>query len=68
MPDLIPCPDPSCRAPAEIVDRWTFASSQGPVEHVKTRCERGHYFTPTVDSLTAPAAAEPVVVAATPVS
>ena len=68
MPDLIPCPDPSCRAPAEIVDRWTFTSSQGPVAHLKTRCERGHHFTPTVDSLTVPDAAEPVVVAATPAS
>ena len=51
MPDLIACPDPTCRAPARIVDRWTFGSTDGPVEHVKTGCERGHWFTPTVDSL-----------------
>jgi hypothetical protein len=51
MPDVIACPDPTCRAPARIVDRWTWASSDGPVEHVKTGCERGHWFTPTVDSL-----------------
>jgi hypothetical protein len=51
MPDVIACPDPACRAPARIVDRWTFGSSDGPVEHVKTGCERGHWFTPTVDSL-----------------
>jgi hypothetical protein len=51
MPDLIACPDPTCRAPARIVDRWTFGSTDGPVEHVKTGCERGHWFTPTVESL-----------------
>jgi hypothetical protein len=51
MPDVIACPDPTCRAPARIVDRWTFGSTSGPVEHVKTGCERGHWFTPMVDSL-----------------
>ena len=51
MSDVIPCPDPNCQAPARIVDRWTFGSTDGPVEHVKTGCERGHWFTPTVDSL-----------------
>jgi hypothetical protein len=51
MPDVIACPEPVCRAPARIVDRWTWGSSDGPVEHVKTGCEHGHWFTPTVDSL-----------------
>lgn len=51
MPDVIACPDPTCRAPAQIVDRWTLASSDGPVEHVKTGCERGHWFTPLIESL-----------------
>ena len=51
MPDVIACPDPTCRAPAWIVDRWTLASSDGPVEHVKTGCARGHWFTPLVESL-----------------
>jgi hypothetical protein len=51
MPDVIACPDPACGAPATIVDRWTWGSSDGPVEHVKTGCERGHWFTPPVDSL-----------------
>ena len=50
MPDVIACPDPTCGAPATIVDRWTFRSSDGPIEHVKTGCERGHWFTPTVES------------------
>lgn len=51
MPHAVACPDPTCQAPARIVDRWTWGSSDGPVEHVKTTCERGHWFTPTVDSL-----------------
>ncbi len=51
MPDVIACTDPACRALARIVDRWTFGSSDGLVEHVKTGCERGHWFTPTVESL-----------------
>jgi hypothetical protein len=51
MPDVIACPDPTCRAPARIVDRWSWGSTDGPVEHVKTGCERGHWFTPMVDSL-----------------
>jgi hypothetical protein len=51
MPDVIACPDPTCWASARVVDRWTWESSDGPVEHVKTGCERGHWFTPTVESL-----------------
>jgi hypothetical protein len=61
MSEIIACPDPTCGAPARIVDRWTFGSTDGPVEHVKTNCERGHWFTPTVDML-APLAAEKVAV------
>ena len=51
MPGRQPCPRRSsaptstCRAPARMVDRWTWASTAGPVEHVKTGCERGHWFT-----------------------
>jgi len=51
MSDVIACPDPTCRASARIVDRWIWSSTSGPVEHVKTSCERGHWFTPAVDSL-----------------
>ena len=29
MSDVIACPDPTCRAPARIVDRWTFGSTSG---------------------------------------
>jgi hypothetical protein len=51
VPDVIPCPDPACLAPAEILDRWTWPSTDGPVEHVRTRCRRGHVFTPMVETL-----------------
>jgi hypothetical protein len=59
MPDTISCPDPACTAPAQILDRWTWESTGGPVEHVQTRCARSHRFTPTVDSLTAQPIAPP---------
>jgi hypothetical protein len=49
MPDTIPCPQ--CGAPAQISERFWLDSTAGPVEHVKTGCERGHWFTPTVESL-----------------
>lgn len=31
-----------CGAPAEEVDRWTWPSTDGPIEHVATRCCAGH--------------------------
>jgi hypothetical protein len=45
------CPDRDCGAPAEIIGHWTLLSTHGPVEQVRTRCEAGHVFTPTVDML-----------------
>jgi len=45
------CPDPGCTAPAEIMDRWSWNSTDGPIEHVRTRCLARHIFTPTADSL-----------------
>jgi hypothetical protein len=65
--DVIACPDPACGAPARIVDRWSFESTGGPVEHIKTGCERGHWFTPKVDSLDlepVPARASPLLASA----
>jgi hypothetical protein len=49
--DIVACPDPTCPAPASVHDRWTWASTAGPVEHVKTGCEAGHWFTPQAASL-----------------
>jgi hypothetical protein len=48
---IIACPEPSCSAPAEIVDRWVLESTDGPIEHVKTRCLALHIFTPRVETL-----------------
>jgi len=60
MPDTISCPQ--CGAPAQITERFRLDSTDGPVEHVKTGCERGHWFTPTVDLLPL----QPATIAASP--
>ena len=63
MPDTILCTQ--CGASARISERFRLDSTAGPVEHVKIGCERGHWFTPTVDSLDlqpATAAASPALV------
>jgi len=40
--ELTHCPD--CGRPAEVVDRFFLPSTDGPVEHVKTRCIMGPWF------------------------
>jgi hypothetical protein len=47
--ELIPCPEPTCDAPAEVASRWVLASTDGLVEHVQTRCLAGHVLTPTAE-------------------
>lgn len=44
MTELTACPD--CGAPAEVVDRYTLASTSGPVEHIATACvaDRSHNY------------------------
>jgi hypothetical protein len=54
MEHITYCPQPGCGASAQIVDRWVWPSTSGPVEHVKTWCVNGHWFTPSLDSLTQP--------------
>ena len=54
MQHSIYCPQPDCGAPAQIVDRWTWTSTNGLVEHVKTWCANGHGFTPPLDTLAIP--------------
>ena len=49
---IVACPDPTCPAPAWVYERWTWSSTSGPVEHAKTGCEAGHWFTPQAASLT----------------
>ena len=49
--DIVACPDPTCPAPAWVHDRWTWESTNGPVEHIKTGCGDGHWFSPLAASL-----------------
>jgi hypothetical protein len=34
--EFVLCPE--CGLPAEVIDRVTLQSSDGPIEHAKTRC------------------------------
>ena len=47
--DLVVCPE--CAAPAEVVDRYPLASTDGPVDHVKVACLLRHWFVLPVTSL-----------------
>jgi hypothetical protein len=60
--DIVACPDPTCPAPAWVEERWTWASTAGPVEHVKTGCEADHWFTPPAASLASYHAPSPAIV------
>ena len=54
MLDLTACPEPGCSSPAEIVDRFALRSTDGPIEHVRTRCLNGHHFFLPVAMLISP--------------
>jgi len=41
-PEYVACPE--CSEPAEIIDSFTLNSTDGPLEHVKVRCQAGHWF------------------------
>ena len=43
-----------CGLPAEVEARYTFRSTDGPLESAKIRCPRGHWFNGLIESLTAP--------------
>ena len=45
--ELTTCPE--CGRPAEVVHRFAMSSTDGPVEHVKTRCITGPWFTVPAD-------------------
>ena len=42
-----------CGLPAEVEARYTFRSTDGPLESAKIRCPRGHWFNALIESLTA---------------
>jgi hypothetical protein len=44
---------PSCSEPAEIVDRFTLGSTDGPARHLKIRCAAGHWYTMPADRVSA---------------
>jgi hypothetical protein len=46
-----------CGLPAEVEYRYTLGSSDGPMEGVRIRCPRGHWFNGPVESLIFPAGA-----------
>ncbi len=54
---LVKCPQ--CSRPAQITDRFALGSTSGPLEHVKTRCPEGHWFTVLEDDLEAYRPAHP---------
>jgi hypothetical protein len=49
MDEPIPCPQ--CGGPARITERFWLASTDGPVEHLKTGCVNHHWLTPRVKSV-----------------
>jgi hypothetical protein len=42
MNQIVACPEPGCEVAAEVVSRWVWPSTDGPVEHVKLFCLHGH--------------------------
>ncbi len=41
-----------CGLPAEVEGRYEMSSTDGPLESVRIRCPRGHWFNGPVESLT----------------
>ena len=42
---------PQCELPAEVIDRFSLPSTDGPIAHIKTACFAGHVFTPPADDV-----------------
>jgi hypothetical protein len=51
MLEFLCCPESTCKLPAEVIDRWSLPSTDGPVAHVKTFCLAGHWFAMPEDAL-----------------
>jgi hypothetical protein len=50
---LIFCPE--CNVPAEVTERFSLPSTEGPVDHVALACAAGHHFRMASDLLPAEA-------------
>jgi hypothetical protein len=52
-----------CGLPAEVQDRYTVTSTDGPLESVRIQCPRRHWFNGPIESMTwdkqSPSAARP---------
>jgi hypothetical protein len=53
---LVPCPD--CGVPAEVTERFSLSSTDGPVLHIALICAAGHHFRMPADGLSAQAQAQ----------
>jgi hypothetical protein len=53
---VIACPE--CGLPAEVTERFSLSSTDGPVEHVALACLDGHYFRMPAEGVS-PAAGPP---------
>ena len=51
MLTLLPCPE--CRVPAEVTERFSLPSTDGPVDHLALSCAAGHHFKMAIDRLPA---------------
>ena len=54
MNQIVVCPEPGCEVTAEVVSRWVWPSTDGPVEHVRVYCVQGHARTVLTAWLTTP--------------
>jgi hypothetical protein len=43
---------PQCELPAEVIDRFSLPSTDGPIAHFKIACLAGHVFTPPAEDVT----------------
>lgn len=48
---ILSCPE--CEVPAEVTDRFSLASTHGPVDHVELHCSAGHHFRMPAEKLSA---------------
>jgi hypothetical protein len=62
--EIVDCPE--CGAPAEIESWSTMGSTCGPVEHLKARCVRKHWYLLPRDLLGTPTTADAPVATSRP--